>query len=238
MLAIVVNALAVIAGGLIGIGFRKAFKSEILEEVLKAVGLAVIVFGIIGLVREMVYVEGGELKSRHELLLLFSLALGVFLGEALRLHSRFEALGMRLESRLKARNLSKAFVSSTMVFISGAMAIVGSIRAGLGDPGMVYLKAVIDGITAVLLASTLGWGVLLSAISVLIYQGFFALLAICFGDHLSADFISAFGAVGSAILVAVGINFLFKDKMKPLNLVPALAVVIVYYAFKALLAML
>lgn len=237
MLAVLVNFAAVLLGGFVGLMFGKTFKREVFREVLKAIGLAVIVFGLLGIIREMVLIEEGLIKTRHELLLLLSLAAGIFIGETLKLHSRMETFGNFLESKLKAKQLSKGFVTSTMIFISGAMAIVGSIRAGLGDPEVLYLKAMIDGITALLLASALGSGVLLSAASVLIYQGLIACLAHFFGDYISSEFISAFGAVGYALLVAVGIDLLFKNKLKPVNLTPALAVCALYFLVKWIVGM-
>lgn len=232
MTAVLVNSLAIFVGGWIGLAFRKILKQELLREVLKAVGLSVIIFGLLGTVREMIYLEEGTLKSRNELLLLISLTLGLFLGECLKLDFRIKAFGNYLEKKFNAKSFSQAFITSTIVFATGAMAIVGSIRAGLGDPNMLYLKATIDGITAILLASVLGGGVLFSALSLFLYQGLIAFLAIAFGNFLSKEFISAFSAIGYVILIAIGIDFIFKDKIKPINMTPALGICILYFLIK------
>jgi uncharacterized membrane protein YqgA involved in biofilm formation len=162
MLALILNCCTILLGGSIGLLFRRVLKKEIFEEVLKVVGLTVIIFGALGLFQEMLFIEDGNLKARHELFLLVALALGAFLGTVLKLDFRLKKLTKYLDEKFKGKRFSEGFITATMVFGSGAMAIVGSIRAGLGDLDILYLKAVIDGITALILASTLGYGVLFS----------------------------------------------------------------------------
>lgn len=183
----------------------------------------------------MLFIEDGNLKARHELLLLVALALGAFLGTVLKLDFRLKKLTKYLDEKFKGKRFSEGFITATMVFGSGAMAIVGSIRAGLGDLDILYLKAVIDGITALILASTLGYGVLFSIVPIFFYQGLFVLLTSAFGNFFPNDFISAFSAIGYALLVAIGINFIFENKIKVINLIPALGICILWFVIKSLL---
>ncbi|HHX80238.1 MAG TPA: DUF554 domain-containing protein [Acholeplasmataceae bacterium] len=235
MLALILNCCTILLGGSIGLLFRRVLKKEIFEEVLKVVGLTVIIFGALGLFQEMLFIEDGNLKARHELLLLVALALGAFLGTVLKLDFRLKKLTKYLDEKFKGKRFSEGFITATMVFGSGAMAIVGSIRAGLGDLDILYLKAVIDGITALILASTLGYGVLFSIVPIFFYQGLFVLLTSAFGNFFPNDFISAFSAIGYALLVAIGINFIFENKIKVINLIPALGICILWFVIKSLL---
>ncbi len=184
-----------------------------------------------GFFKEIFYFENGNIKSQNELLLLICLALGTFVGAILKLDFRLKRLGDNLDQKFKGKRFSEGFIASSMVFLTGAMAIVGSIRSGLGDPELLYLKAAIDGITAIILASTLGYGVLFSATGILIYQGGITLFTIRMGPFLSQPFISAFSLIGYAILISIGINFIFKDKIKVINQIPALGLCIIYFIF-------
>lgn len=235
MLALLVNSCTILIGGTIGLIFRRVLKKDLFKDALKAIGLAIIVFGSLGLIREMLVISSGNIYTRHELLLLVALTIGAFLGTALKLDARLKSFGEFLDDKFKGKSFSEAFITATMVFGTGAMAIIGGIRAGLGDPNILYLKAVIDGITAIILASTLGYGVLFSAIPIFLYQGLFVLLIFAFGPFLSEDFISAFSAIGYVLLIAIGINFIFENKIKVINLIPSLGICILWFIIKILL---
>lgn len=229
MLAVLVNSVAVVAGACLGVVFRKIIRPQVWESILKVVGIVVIIFGISGVLKNMLYIdENNALQSKHEILLLVILALGTFLGEILKLDYRTERLGERLDSRIKQGKFSEGLISATMIFCIGAMAIIGSVEAGLGDPTTIYLKAAIDGITAIILASTLGYGVAFAAIPLFLYQGLITFLTAQIGTFLAPAFIEGFSLIGYAILVAIGINFLFKS-IKPINMTPALLLYIIYY---------
>ncbi|NLD26882.1 MAG: DUF554 domain-containing protein [Acholeplasmataceae bacterium] len=229
MLAVLVNSVAVVAGACLGVVFRKIIRPQVWESILKVVGIVVIIFGISGVLKNMLYIdENNALQSKHEILLLVILALGTFLGEILKLDYRTERLGERLDSRIIQGKFSEGLISATMIFCIGAMAIIGSVEAGLGDPTTIYLKAAIDGITAIILASTLGYGVAFAAIPLFLYQGLITFLTAQIGTFLAPAFIEGFSLIGYAILVAIGINFLFKS-IKPINMTPALLLYIIYY---------
>jgi uncharacterized membrane protein YqgA involved in biofilm formation len=229
MIAVLVNSAAVVVGACLGLVFRKIIRPQVWEAVLKAVGLVVIIFGLSGVLRNMLYLdEKNILQSQHEILLLTILALGTFLGELLKIDCFLERLGRKLDERFHQGKLSEGLIAAAMVFCTGAMAIIGSVEAGLGNPTTIYLKAAIDGITAIVLASTLGYGVAFAAIPLFLYQGLIAFLTVQFGAFLDAGFIEGFSLLGYAILVAIGINFIFK-KIKAVNMTPALFLYILYY---------
>ncbi len=229
MVATLINALAIAAGGIIGLLFRKLIKKEIFEAVLKAVGIVVLIIGLAGVLKGMLVIEDNTLSTQYELLLLISLALGTFLGEILKIDHHLNRFGEYLEKKINKGKFSEGFIAASLIFCVGAMAIVGSISAALGDPSVIYLKAMIDGITAIVLASTLGYGVIFSAFPVLIYQGVITGLGLAFGDFMPADFVSAFSMVGYAIVACIGLNFFRTEKIRLANMIPSLLIVILYF---------
>jgi len=132
--------------------------------------------------------------------------------------------------------LAKGFIAATIIFCVGAMAIVGSIQDGLnGDITILVIKSALDFITAMILASILGIGVIFSAISVLLYQGAITLLAASASSFLTTDMIQAVSMVGNILLIAIGINFMELRKIKVANMLPAIFIPIFYYLIISLL---
>lgn len=229
MLGTLVNIAGVIVGSILGIIFKKHIKQDKLDAVLKAVGMVVFVFGIIGVIRAMVTVVEGRITIQYELLLLVTLVLGTLIGELLRIDFHLNRFGDWVEKKLNKSHISEAFVTSSLIFCVGAMAIIGSVNSALGDHQVLFLKAAIDAITALVLASTLGFGVILSGISILVYQGSITLLAIFLGDFMSVDFINAFSMVGYVLVAGIGLNFIRQEKLRLANMLPSLLLVIIYY---------
>lgn len=232
MLGTIVNVIAIVVGGMLGILFRKFIKKELLEAVLKVVGMVVLVFGLIGVLQSMIHIEGGLLKSEGELLLLVCLAVGTALGELLKIDDHLLHFGNNLEKRLNKGAFSEGFITASLIFCVGAMAIIGSISAATGNYQVLYLKAAIDGITAMILSSTLGIGVLFSGIIVFLYQGSITLLSTSLGSFMSDAFINSFNAVGYTIVGCIGLNFLREQKLKIANMIPSLFLVILYYLIR------
>lgn len=240
MTAVFINALSIVIGGAAGLLFRRFIKRETCEAVLKGLGVAVLLLGIAGVVRTGCYIiddglviESNRIVTRFDLLLVISIALGIFVGEFLNIHDRLNKLGRYLESKFKKGAFSEGFINATILYCVGAMAVVGSVRAALGDPSILYLKATLDGVSAVILASTLGFGVLFSAVPLLIYEGALAGLGFLFGNFLPGPLIDAFNIVGYALVAAIGLNFLLKEKLRIANMLPALLfAVLLYFVFK------
>ncbi len=234
MIATVVNALTIIIGSFVGLSFRRFIKENTFVTVLKGIGIVVMVFGFIGIIKSMIYVAPDlSFKSSYELLLIISISIGTLIGSLLRINDRLEQFSKWIEEKYLSDkgNFSIGFIDATLVFCVGAMAIVGSINASLGDPNTIYLKSIIDGVTAIILASTLGYGVLFSSVTVFLYQGFITLLGYVLGDFMSVDFVNAFSAVGYVMVTALGINFLTTSKIKVADMLPSLIIVIIYFGF-------
>ncbi len=222
MLGTIVNSLAIMAGGLFGTFLKHGIKDNYKNTVMDAIGLAVIVLGI-----------GGAIKSENVILMIFSLVFGALIGETLQLEKRLDNLGLALQRKFKNEdtNFSKGFISSSLVFCVGAMAIVGSLEAGmLNSYDTLYAKSILDGITALIFATTLGIGVFFSAFSVFIYQGVITLLAQSLSPLLSLVVINELSAVGGVLILAIGIGMLGIKKVNVANLLPAIFIPIVYYA--------
>ncbi len=232
MLGTIVNVVAIFVGGLLGILFRKIIKKELLEAVLKVVGMVVLIFGLIGVLQSMIHVEGGLLITEGELLLLVCLTVGTLIGEVLKIDEHLIHFGEKLEKKLNKGAFSEGFITASLIFCVGAMAIIGSISAASGNYQVLYLKAAIDGITAMILASTLGIGVVFSGITVFLYQGSITLLSSALDSFMSAAFINSFNAVGYVIVGCIGLNFLREQKLKIANMIPSLFLVILYYLIR------
>lgn len=231
MFAFLVNAGTVIVGSIIGLIFKKFIKKETCDSVLKAMGIVVLLIGIIGVIENMVTVKDGVLSSSGTLLLIMAIAIGTFIGEFLRIEDHMNNFALKIEKKINKGKIADGFITATLIYCVGSMAIIGSMESALGSPNTIYLKSALDGITSIALASTLGFGVTISSVSVIIYQGLLTLLFYFLGDFMPADFIVSFSMVGYSMVAAIGFNFLMKDKIKVGNMLPALLVVIVYHIF-------
>ncbi|MDD3348926.1 MAG: DUF554 domain-containing protein [Bacilli bacterium] len=231
MVASLINALAILGGAFLGLLLKKIIKKEICDSVLKAIGIVVLLFGIAGVLKTMLQVnpETGAITTSYELILIVTLAVGMMIGELLKIDQHIEQLGDKIEAKMGKGSFSIGFVSATLVFCVGAMAIIGSVNAALGDPNTLYLKSAIDMVTSLVLASTLGFGVLFAAIPVLLYQGSLTIAAIYLGNFMSAEFVAVFSMVGYAMVACIGFNFLAKERIKIANMLPALILVVLYF---------
>ena len=229
-----INAALILAGGIIGLVFKKAVSKDMEYSIHKATGVAVLIIGLCGVLTAMleVVIEGRvKLASSGELILVISLTLGTFIGELLKLEERLNKGCKWIESKCKMSNFSTGFITSTMIYCIGAMAIVGAINDGLlGDSSTLITKGIIDGITSVVLAASLGYGVLFSVIPILLYQGGITLLAGLLENVLVGELLSNICMVGYALVMCIGINFLTngKKQIKTVNMLPALLVPVVY----------
>lgn len=231
MIGTIVNALAVLAGGALGLLFKKGVKESLMSSILKAEGIAVLIIGMNGVLTAMISVNGGGISSDGGMLLLLSLVIGAFAGEALRLDDRINGLGLSIEKKLKADGFAKGFVSASIIFCVGSMGIMGAINDGLsGDSSLLLVKSVLDGVTSAVLASTMGCGVLFAAVPILIYQGLISLFASSIAPVLEScgDMMNQFNMVGNAIIMCIGFNFITDSKIKTANLLPALLIPILY----------
>lgn len=229
MFAFMVNAATVILGSIIGLIFKKFIKKETCDQVLKAMGIVVLLIGIIGVIENMITIQDGKISSSGTLLLIMAIAIGTFIGEALKIDQHMNNFGEKLEKKLNKGKIAEGFITATLIYCIGSMSIVGSMESALGNPETIYLKAALDGITSIALASTLGIGVMLSSVSVILYQGLLTLLFYFLGNFMPASFITSFSMVGYTMVAGIGLNFILKDKIKIANMLPSLLIVIIYH---------
>ena len=227
-----INTVLVLLGGAIGLVFKKAISENMEYSIHKATGVAVLVIGLAGVMTNMLSVdESGKFSSSGELMLVISLALGTFIGELLRLDDRLNSGCKKIEEKFKMSNFSSGFITATMIYCIGAMAIVGAINDGLlHDSSTLITKGIIDGITSIVLAASLGYGVLLSAVPVFLYQGAITLLASSLQNILKGELLTNICIVGYALVMCIGINFLYNSKkqIKTVNMLPSLLVPAIY----------
>lgn len=229
MFAFMVNAATVILGSIIGLIFKKFIKKETCDQVLKAMGIVVLLIGIIGVIENMITIQDGKISSNGTLLLIMAIAIGTFIGEALKIDQHMNNFGEKLEKKLNKGKIAEGFITATLIYCIGSMSIVGSMESALGNPNTIYLKAALDGITSIALASTLGIGVMLSSVSIIFYQGLLTLLFYFLGNFMPVSFITSFSMVGYTLVAGIGLNFILKDKIKIANMLPSLLIVIIYH---------
>ena len=160
------------------------------------------------------------------LIAIISMALGTVIGEAHSLQERLEKLGALIQSKCRPSpngvSVAEGFVSASLLFCIGAMAIVGSLQSGLSlDHSTLTAKALIDGIAAVVLASSLGIGVMFSAFLCLLYEGTITVCARFIGPYLTTSVINEMTCVGSLLIIGISINMMFKNKIRVMNSIPA-----------------
>jgi uncharacterized membrane protein YqgA involved in biofilm formation len=221
MLGTYVNVVAVVIGSLIGLVLHQRFPEQLKRIGFQAIGLCVLVLG-----------TGMALKTANFLILIliFSLLLGAFSGEALGLDRHIEQFGEWLKARIGSRNdqFSEGLVSAFLLYCMGAMTVIGAIEDGLNNnPSILFAKSLMDGCASVALASTFGVGVLLSALPLFLYQGGITLAAASAKAFFTEPLITELSAVGGVILMGLGIPLLDLKEIRVVNFLPALLVVII-----------
>ena len=215
MLAVFINCGAVIIGSLIGILVGKHVKDSFKEIVFSCSGLVTIVMGI-----QM------ALGSTNFLVMLIALLLGGALGYLLKIEDRIYSLGEKMGKATHSegtQNFAKGFLTASVLFCSGAMAVVGSIQAGTtGDMTTILIKSVMDGCMAVVFASIYGIGVMFSFLCIFVYQGFFTLAGGWLQPVLGEVGIAELSAEGGVLLLMIGLGLLKIKEFKTANFIPAL----------------
>ncbi len=230
MTGTLVNCVAVIVGGLIGLLLKKGIKESYAQGINKSLGIAVLIIGLNGVISNMFTVENGMLKSSGELLLIVFLVVGTLIGELLKLDDRFNFFCQKIDSKFKDGGFASGFINGTILFCVGAMSIIGSLNDGLtGDSSVLFVKSALDFVNAVIFGATLGFGVIFVCVPMLIYQGGISLLAGSLSGILQGELLTQICMVGYAIIVAIGFNFFLEKKFKTLNMVPAIILPVVYH---------
>lgn len=215
-----VNVLTVVIGSAIGLLFKKQIPEKLSSAIMTAMGLCTISIGIMGII-----------KGENQLVMVLSLVFGTAIGTIIDIDGKLTKVGNKLQKKTAKNNdgkntFSQGFVTASLLFCVGAMTIVGSMNAGIsGDNQMIYTKSVMDLISSSMLASTLGIGVLCSAVFVLVFQGGLVALAMALGSFLSDFAIAELVCAGSVMITALGLNIIGVTKIKVANLLPGLVLV-------------
>ncbi len=228
----IVNVLAVLLGGGLGLAIRGGIPHKLQTGLTKACGLSTMMIGISGALQEMLTVEQGKVSASGTLLIVLSLVIGVLIGELLNIEDKLEQMGEVLKKKCKQKGDSRfaeGFVTVTLIFCVGAMAIVGSLQDGIsGDPSILYVKSLLDGVMALVFASSMGMGVLFSVFPLAIYQGLITAFAVVIEPYLTDIMISQVSMVGSVLILGIGINLVFGKTVKIGNFLPALLIPVIY----------
>ena len=219
-LGTLVNAAAIVAGGLLG-RLLTRIPESIRQTVMQGIGLAVILLGL----------QMG-LETKNFLIVIISIVAGTIIGELLGVEKGLNLAGKWLESKVgnnRQGSVAAGFVTATLVYCVGAMSVLGSLDSGLrNNHDILFTKSLLDGFSAIIFTSTLGIGVLFSAIPVLLYQGGLVLLSTQIYNLLSPEMLDAIlvevTATGGVLIVAIGLNILELTKIKVANMLPALVI--------------
>ena len=219
MIGTLINAGAVIAGGTVGLLLKKNMPERITAIYFQAVGLFTMAIGI-----SMVY------KMQHILIVVSSLAIGSLLGEWMNLESGAEKLSEYFKRKLHigSDKFSEGLTTAFLLYCIGSMTILGAIQEGTGgSPDLLMTKSLMDGFSSIILASAFGVGVVVSSIPLLIFQGGITLLAMYASSFFTPVIIQGLTSVGGILLIGLGINILEIKKLRILNMLPALIIVVV-----------
>ena len=217
MLGTIVNAAAIIVGGLIGLLLKKGIPERVSAGIMQGLALVVIYIGV-----------SGMLKGSNVLITTISVVVGGAIGMILDFDGHFNRFVGRMETKFTqseagSSKVGEAFITTTLLYCVGAMAVVGSLNSGLtGNHEVLFTKSVLDGVSAIIFASTLGAGVLLSAIPLFLYQGAITLAAQFLAPVLSDPTIAEMTCVGSLLIIAIGLNMLKLTKIKVMDFILAI----------------
>ena len=216
MQGVLFNTLTVIIGSTVGWLLKKGLPKRVTDTIMIGLGMCTVYIGV-----------SGMLGGKNPLVLILSIAFGAAIGSLLRIDDGIHKLGDNIEKKFRKNgksdvSLSEGAVNGCLIFCVGAMTIVGSLNAGFGDNTMLYTKSILDLVSSMVLASTLGIGVLLSSVFVLVFQGSLALLAEYISPIMTANLIAELTCVGSLMVALIGFNLMKITKIKVADFLPAL----------------
>ena len=220
MIGTLINVVAILAGCALGLLLRKGIPERMRDTVMQGLGLCVVLIG-----------ASGALKTADTMCVIVSIVVGGLLGSAVNIEHQLDRLGQAAERKFShgSSSFANGFVTASLVYCVGAMAIVGAMDSGLrGDHATLIAKSALDGVSAIFFASTLGPGVALSAAAVFVYQGAIALLAAWISPLLTDPIINEMSAVGGLLIIGIGLNMLYDKHISVGNLLPAIFVPMAY----------
>lgn len=216
MVGVIVNVVTVIIGSLVGVLFKKGISERVNKTVMIGLGACVLYVGI-----------SGTLCGENTLVLITAVVLGAVVGTLLDIDGAINRLAQKVEGKFKQKtgeiSLAEGMVSATLLFCIGSMAVTGSLQAGLtGDHSVLITKAMIDMVSAMMLASSLGIGVLFSSVAIFIVQGGIVLLAGVISPLLSSGAVNEMTCAGSLLIVMIGTNLMGITKIKIADFLPVI----------------
>lgn len=233
MLGVIVNSFAIICGGLLGLIVNKGIPKRLDKSIMDGLALVVIYMGI-----------SGALKGDNPLYVIISMVIGIIIGELIDIDKLLNKFVLYLDDKISNKNtdtsdelnkenkISKGFVFSSLLYCVGAMAVVGSIQSGLSnDYSVLFAKSVLDGVSSIFFAASMGVGVLLSSIVVFLYEGIITLGAFGLSSILSTNVITYMTCVGSLLIMAMGLNMLKICDIKVANMLPSMFIPIILGIF-------
>lgn len=226
MLGTIVNSLAIIFGSILGLFLRGGLKENYKSIVMNALALSVIFIG------SSSAIGGINSGNANPVLFIVSLVLGSLIGEFLKIEEKLQSLGESLQSKCGGENstIAQGFVTASLVFCIGTMAVVGSMESGINhNHTTLFVKSLIDGTAAIIFSSTLGIGVIFSAVSVFIYQGILTVFASFLKPYLTDNMLLEMSITGGILIAAIGINMFEIKKIKVGNMLPAIFIPVIFY---------
>jgi uncharacterized membrane protein YqgA involved in biofilm formation len=231
-LGTIINVIAIIAGGILGLLFGRFIKDRYQETLMKVTGVATLFIGIGGVLEEMLTVSDGQISSGGTMMMIGSLAIGALIGEFLDLDRRIEQFGQWLKVKTGNsgdQSFVNAFVTASLTVCIGAMAIVGAIQDGIfGDYSTLAAKAVLDLIFIMVMTASLGKGCMFSAIPVAMLQGGVTILARWIEPLMTRAALSNLSFVGAVLIFCVGLNLIWKNTIRVANLLPSVVIAVVF----------
>ncbi len=233
MIATIVNAIAIIIGGTLGTVFGNKINERFTTGIMTCMAMITAIIGI-----------QSAVGTSSILIVVICCVLGTIIGTALKLDERINSSGDKLKASLEKTGLAKgrfgdAFVTATLIFGVGTMAILGSIRAGLEhDYGILFTKSIMDFVTALAFSAAMGPGVIFAAIPIFIFQGLITLLAGVAQPLLTKEVITEMSAAGGPVFIGMAINMLElrKERVRIGDMMPAILVPIVYFPIAELIS--
>lgn len=226
MIATFVNCITVILGTFLGILFSRKVTDELSRVISSGAGIVTLVIGL-----QM------ALETNEIIFMVLAMILGGIIGTWIDIDGKILKIGEKLSTKFtkgSSSNFANAFLNASVLFCVGAMAIVGSFKAGTeGDYSILLTKSVLDGFMAIVFAAAMGIGTAFSAISLLVYQGALTLLSGIIKDYVSPEMLNELSAVGGALIIMIGINLLDIKKLKTANYLPALIFTVIFILCKA-----
>jgi len=224
MLGTIVNAVAILVGGVLGLVLKSRLPEKYTAVFFQVIGLFTLVLGF-----------SMSIKTEKPLLMVFSLILGGDSGIIINLQQRIDTWAIALKNRfkLKGDRFAEGMVVAFLLFCMGSLTVLGALEEGTcGEPKLFYVKSLMDGFSALALASTLGVGVIFSILPLLVYQGGLTWIAAATAKSLSNAMVNELSAVGGVLLIALGINILGIKKLEVVNLLPSLVfIILLFYLF-------